>query len=219
MVKNRVILAVCSVLLFLLLSITPGTATVVQQEAIQTLDCVVFGEDGTVSDDKIYLNEQEETEIQEKIGALLEKLQSVRTYRDLLPILDEFSEKQSVGSIFAELFENIDDVGTLGKRSFVVSFGRNPFLNPFRKLQITFLRPESLFWFYVGSDHLIEDTTIIVDPYPFNVKVFDGRQIGFMRRFVGLYVYKPAPTVHESYTFFVGYARSIIGLDLSPLSQ
>ena len=106
----------------------------------------------------------------------------------------------------------------LGKRVFVVSFGRNNIFNPLRSFQINLFRPATLFWYYAGtSERIITDKTIIIDPYPLNFKVIDGRQIGMMRRFVGVYIYKPSSESGGSFTFFIGYAARVLGVDLSPL--
>ena len=125
-------------------------------------------------------------------------------------------------SILQQLFSQIDNTqeSLLGKRVFVLSYGHSIMVNPLRKSQINLLRPSVLFWLYPGvSQGVITDKTIIVDPNPFHVKILDGRQMGMMRRFIGVYIFLPSKTPMESRVFFIGYAYKVLGVDLSPLGN
>ena len=46
------------------------------------------------------------------------------------------------------------------------------------------------------------------------MKVLKGLQIGFMSRFIGLYLFVARKLPEKSYTFFMGTARRINGIQL-----
>lgn len=219
MLNNRTILATGIALLFILLSISPATANIFQEETSQELECLFFKE-GKKATSKIFeFSEEESKGIADKISTFMENIESKHTYFGIMRAIKGFLGTDD--SALQELFQNIDidgvDLPSLGKRVFVVSHGRSNIINPFRKFQINLLRPATLFWYYHGSsDRILSDKTIIIDPYPSDIKVLDGRQVGIMRRFVGIYIYMPASTSSESNFFFIGYARNVFGLDLSP---
>jgi len=107
-----------------------------------------------------------------------------------------------------------------GKRVIVFSHGRTLLQNPLKKFKMHLIKPSTFFWYYSGDfDKKVSSKTFIIDPRPMDVKVLDGRQVGLMRRFVGIYLYVPVPSMHQCNVFFLGYAYQAVGLDLSPATR
>jgi hypothetical protein len=158
-----------------------------------------------------------------KIKDLSEQINTDETYRGLLKIFADFSDSMDGNSpLDRQIFNTLGDInlGVLGKRVFVMSYGHGLHINPLRKFQINLFRPSHLFWYYPSTTHsLFADRTIVIDPNPVRIRIMDGRQIGIMKRFIGIYVFIPGKSTMENTVFFVGYAYRVMGLDLSPTSK
>ena len=183
------------------------------------VDCVIVDEDG-ISAIPLLVSQDDLDNFIEKLEQLTEELGTQESYRGLLRFITEFTDNSDETSFLEmQLFEAIGDLhlNLIGKRVFILSHGRGYQINPLRKFQVNLLRPSFLFWYYPGSSTrlITTDRTIIVDPSPFQVRMLDGRQIGFMRRFIGVYLYIPGATSAENRIFFAGYAYRVFGLDLS----
>jgi len=220
MQPKRTIPVIGIVLAFVFLTLHPLLAqpSTAESDSI-SLECMVIDEDG-ISFAPLILSQEDADSFFQKISQLSEELGSEESYRGLLRLITEFTESSDENSFLEqELFNTIGDLhlNLVEKRVFILSHGHGYQINPLRKFQVNLLRPSFLFWYYPGTSHHLftTDRTIIIDPYPFHVRMFDGRQIGFMRRFIGVYVYIPATTSMESTLFFAGYAYKVIGLDLS----
>jgi hypothetical protein len=184
-------------------------------EAQSVLERIIFGSD-SVKEDEVSVPVSDEITFKTKISEFMGSLDSVNDYTELLAIIQDFFGANQGSSLLKDALQNIDGFQLFSKRIFIISYGHNPTVNLFKKFQFNLLRPATLFWYYQGnSQHLISDKTLIIDPYPFDVRVLDGRQMGFMKRFVGVYIYKPSSIISESYTFFIGYAYKVAGVDLS----
>ena len=206
MLKNKAVLSVGVTLLFILISITPVTAQVFQNDIV---DSLVFGEEDIT-------NEVTEDQLLE----FMENLEGVHSYSGALLKIADFLGKSNEGSPFQELLSEIVKISPFKKRVLIVSFGSGPTLNPLRTNQMNVLRPSTFLWYYSGtSGKILADKTIIIDPNPFHVRMIDGRQIGLVRRFVGVYSYQPGAILEPGKTLFIGYASKAIGIDLSPLEN
>jgi hypothetical protein len=217
MPNKKAIFAVGTIFLFFIVAMSPllikQTKSELEPEALLTR--VVFGSD-SVTEEDLVLPESEETTFKTKISEFMDSLDSVNDYTELLATIQDFFGEKQTSTLLKDAFQNIDGFSLFSKRVFVISYGHNPTVSLFRKFQFNLFRPAMLFWYYTGnSQHYISDKTLIIDPYPFDVRMFDGRQMGFMKRFVGVYIYKPSGTVADSYTFFIGYAYKVAGIDLS----
>jgi hypothetical protein len=101
--------------------------------------------------------------------------------------------------------------------AFVMSWGFMNKLLPFGKNKMSIARPLTV-WYYSGkSNVVINSRTLIVDPYPFSIRMLTGRQIGLMTNFAGVYIHLYGSMTDKAKTFFFGYAGTIRGFDLSPL--
>ena len=207
MLKNKAVLSVGVTLLFILISLSPVTAQLFQNDIIESL---VFGEDET----------EFEGISEEQLLEFMENLEGVSSYSGALLKITELLGKSNEGSPFQELLSEIAKISPFKKRALIVSFGSSPTLNPLRTNQVNVLRPSTFLWYYSGtSGKILSDKTIIIDPNPFHVRMIDGRQIGLVRRFVGAYSYQPGAILEPGKTLFIGYASRAIGIDLSPLES
>ena len=217
MPNKKTIFAVGIISLFIAVAMSP---LLIEQAKSETepqtlLTRVIFGSE-SVKEEDVSLPASEETAFKTKISDFMNSIDSVNDFTDLLAIIQDFFGEKQGSSLLKDALQNIDGFSLFSKRVFVISYGHNPTVNLFKKFQFNLLRPATLFWYYTGnSQHYISDKTLIIDPYPFDVRVLDGRQMGFMKRFVGIYIYKPSGTISESYTFFIGYAYKVAGVDLS----
>jgi len=217
MPNKKTLFAVGIIFLFTTVAMSP---LLIEQAKSETepqslLTRVVFGSE-SVTEEDISLPASEETAFKTKLSEFMNSLDSVNDYTELLATIQDFFGEKQGSSLLKEALQNINGFSLFSKRVFVISYGHNPTVNLFKKFQFNLLRPATLFWYYSGtSPHIISDKTLIIDPYPFDVRVLDGRQMGFMKRFVGIYIYKPSSTISESFTFFIGYAYKVAGVDLS----
>ena len=216
MPNKKTIFAVGIISLFIAVAMSPLIEQAKSETEPQSLlTRVVFGSE-SVKEEDVSLPVSEVTAFKTKISDFMNSLDSVNDYTDLLATIQDFFGEKQGSSLLKDALQNIDGFSLFSKRVFVISYGHNPTVNLFKKFQFNLLRPATLFWYYSGkSQHLISDKTLIIDPYPFDVRVLDGRQMGFMKRFVGIYIYKPSSTISESFTFFIGYAYKVAGVDLS----
>ena len=95
-------------------------------------------------------------------------------------------------------------------RSFVISSGHGFDINPLDKFTLR-LRKKIMAWHY-NTNGVIGPRTIIVKPFAMAMKTLYGRQIGFMSKFFGVYFFISKGFLEESYTFFIGTARHINGI-------
>ncbi|MFH1100440.1 MAG: hypothetical protein V1726_00180 [Methanobacteriota archaeon] len=221
---SKKILASLGVLLALIILCNPLSVTTIHAADDVSVECMIVDDDGVTST-PVLLSQEEIDTFLEKISALSDQLNPDQSYLEILRTITDFSDTLDDHSMLDQnLFETIGDfhLGLLGKRVFILSYGHGVQLNPLRKFQINFLRPSYLLWFYPDITHngiirdALSDRTIIIDPSPFRVRVLDGRQIGMMRRFIGIYIFIPGQSPTDSTVLFIGYTFKVFGLDLSP---
>ena len=207
------------IFLFIMLSTSSISADIPQPltSSTEIMEYIVVDETGPIIKEKLPLTEENQ-DFTERLTNLLDQLQSAHTYTDALQTIRDLIQTSNDGSIVERLIEILSDLNPFEKRVLIASHGRTRLVNPFQKYHINFFQPANLFWCYSGAtSKIIQDKTVIIDPYPlFDIKVLDGRQIGLMRRFVGIYLFIPSALSTDSNVFFIGYAYKAIGIDLSP---
>ena len=215
MAKIKGILAVGVILLFLGVAFSPVTAqtTIKEQLNVSTIDDLA----------PVQLSEKDLTTMEKFLPALLEKMQTATSYSELIETVQSFMKEHGrqpvLVLILTLLIKCIDfkfkfnQFRPIRKNAFVMSWG---FTNKFLSPSISMIRPITG-WFYSGKSNVVLNSrTIILDPYPFSIKMLDGRQIGLMTNFIGLYIYRSGTIADKAITFFFGYAKTIRGFDLSP---
>lgn len=102
--------------------------------------------------------------------------------------------------------------------AWVISYGayNRLFSNP--PLRVNLYRPFT-FWFYGNmATPLTRSRTFVIDFRPFSILNVNGRQIGWMHDFYGLYIERNRPLIGGDHTWFVGHVGRIRAYDLSPFN-
>jgi hypothetical protein len=221
MVKIKGILAIGVILLFLSLAFSPATAQTVVKDQLEVSTI------GGIA--PVQLSEKDITSMEKIIPTLLEKMSTAKSYSAVLgtiqSAINEYGRQPILVLILTLIIKAINfnfkfnQLRPLRKNAFVMSWG---FTNKFLSLgkdKINILRPITG-WYYSGkSNFIVNSRTIILDPYPFSIKMLTGRQIGLMGNFVGLYIHRSGNIAAKAITFFFGMAGAVRGIDLSPMNQ
>jgi len=205
MKKVKVILAMGIISLFIGLSVSPATAKIVKTDLTQDLE-----------------------EMKDLIPELMDEMSKATSLNDLIERLNIFAEGcrghpilTLVMTIIHELLDILNRVNglrPLKTNAFIMSWGFSNKINPFKENKLQLYRPFTG-WCYSGKSNLILNSrTLVVDFCPFAIKMFTGRQIGFMRNFAGIYAHRETTMTQKSYTFFMGKTAAMRGFDLSMLN-
>lgn len=104
-------------------------------------------------------------------------------------------------------------------RTFVISHGRGIRFSPLKNHQINLYRPITT-WHYSKTQGFERPArTFFLQTAPFNSWILHEKQVGIMTHFIGFYVYISQPPPQKSYTFFVGSANRIFGIDFTNIDQ
>ena len=183
------------------------------------LECGRINLDGTTIAEKFTLSEQELVELEIILSKLMEELESAINPDDVENIIESaLTTEGSFGlkhPVLAWILNSLSSYKLPRSRAFVASHGRSFKINPFKNHRSDTYRPLTL-WQYSdkwGFDR--PGKTFILRYSPFNTKILHGRQIGMMTHFFGIYVYVSQPPPQKSYTFFIGSARHVGGIDFT----
>jgi hypothetical protein len=218
MVKIKGILAIGVILLFLGLAVSPVTAQTAVKDQLEV---------NTIGGIKqMQLSIKDMATMEKFLPALIEKMASATSIPSLIDIIQNFIAENGRHPVLIVLLQiliktinfnfKISQLRPLRKNVFIMSWG---FTNKFISLgkdKINMFRPITS-WYYSGrSNVVLNSRTIILDPYPFSIKMLNGRQIGLMANFIGLYIHRSGTIGDKAITFIFGYASAIRGIDLSP---
>lgn len=221
MTKTKVVLAVGMILLFLGLSMSPATATlswnsqreiIGLREALQTsMSCdnqdVILGKFLPLLTEKM----QTATSVQELINILHSCMREWGRYPLVMMLLQIIIKLITWNNQFNKL-------RPVRYNAFIISWGFANGLLPSKENRLNIFRPFTM-WYYAGrSNMLLNSRTMIFDLSPFNIKTLTGRQIGFVRDFAGIYLYRHQTLMDMSSTLMIGHGKIIRGFDLSPFS-
>jgi len=221
MVKIKGILAVGVILLFLGLAFSPVTAQTAVKDQLEV---------NTIGGIKqMQLSVKDMTTMEKFLPALIEKMASATSLPSLIDIIQSFIAENGRHPVLILLLEiliktidfnfKINQLRPLRKNVFIMSWGFTHKLLSLGKNKINIARPLTG-WYYSGrSNVVLNSRTIILDPYPFGIKMLTGRQIGLMSDFVGLYIHRSGSIGDKAITFFFGFAKVIRGLDLSQMNN
>lgn len=220
MKNTKGILAAGVILLFLGLACSPVTAQTTLKDRLQI---------GTIGDiPSLQITENDISIMEKFLPALFEQMQTATSHSQVVNVLQGFMKEYGRHPVLVFMLKllikgidfnfNINQLRPIRKTAFIMSMGFTNKYFSFAKNSVNVARPLTS-WFYSGrSNMMINSRTIILDPYPFSFRMLDGRQIGFMVNFVGLYIHFSGRT-DRAKTFFFGYAGTIRGFDLSPLNK
>jgi len=218
MVKIKGIFTIGVILLFLVLAVGPATAQTTIEDQLEV---------STIGDlNPVQLTEKDLTTMEKFLPVLLEKMQTATSYSALIEIVKNFMTDYGRHPILVFILNlyikainfnfKLGQFRPVRKNAFIISWGFTNKLLSYKSLGIQMVRPITG-WYYTGqSNVLLNSRTIILDPYPLSVKMLTGRQIGFMRDFIGLYIHRSGTHIDNAITYFFGYAKVIRGFDLSP---
>jgi hypothetical protein len=221
MTKIKGICAIGVILLFLGVTCSP----VMAQTAVKDqLEVNTIG--GMTS---LQLAEKDITSLQKFMPTLMEKMASATSYSSLIDVIQDFIAQNGRHPVLVALLSflikainfnfKINQIRPLRKNVFIMSWGFTHKFLSLGKNKINIARPFTL-WYYSGRSNLVLNSrTIILDPYPFGIKMLTGRQIGLMADFKGLYIHRSGSLTDKAITFFFGYTSVVRGFDLSPMNK
>ncbi|MCX6661551.1 MAG: hypothetical protein NTY91_03270 [Euryarchaeota archaeon] len=225
MTKIKGLLAIGVILLFLGVIFNPVTAQLTVQDKLQ--EKIEATSIGAVQ--QLQLTRADIVSMQKFLPDLIEKMSTATSRTNLVDIVQSFIGQNGRHPFLVFLLSltikgidfnyKINQLRPLRKNVFIMSWGfTNKFLS-LGKNKLNIVRP-STFWFYSGRSNLILNSrTIIIDPYPFGIKMFTGRQIGFMTDFKGLYIHRSGSIADKAITMFFGFTSTVRGFDLSPMNK
>lgn len=221
MTKIKGMLALGVILLFLGVTFNPVTAQTVMDDQLKA--------NYTETIEQLQLTKTEIASMQQFLPSLMEKMSVATSYANLVDTIQSFIAENGRHPVLVFLLSlvikgidfnyKINQLRPLRKNVFIMSWGfTNKFLS-LGKNKLNIVRPYTL-WFYSGRSNLVLNSrTIIIDPYPFGIKMYTGRQIGFMTDFKGLYIHRSGSIADKAITMFMGFSSTVRGLDLSPMNH
>jgi hypothetical protein len=221
MTKIKGIFAIGVILLFLGVTFNPVSA----QTAIK--DQLEVNTIGGIT--QLHLSEKDITTMEKFLPALLEKMSTATSYSGLIDTIQSFMAENGrhpvLILVLSLLIKSIDfnykinQLRPIRKNVFIISWGFTSKILSLGKNKINLVRPMTG-WYYSGrSNVVLNSRTIILDPYPFGIKMLTGRQIGLMTDFKGLYIHRSGSIADKAITFFFGFASIVRGFDLSPMNK
>jgi hypothetical protein len=223
MTKIKGMLTIGVILLFLGVTFSPVLAqTTVQDKLQEKMEVTSIG-----ALQQLQLTRAEIASMQKFLPDLIQKMSAATSRTNLVDIVQSFVAENGRHPFLVFLLNlvikgidfnyKINQLRPLRKNVFIMSWGfTNKFLS-LGKNKFNLVRPFTL-WFYSGRSNLILNSrTIIIDPYPFGIKMLTGRQIGLMSDFKGLYIHRSGSIADKAITMFFGFSSVVRGFDLSPM--
>jgi hypothetical protein len=214
-------LSILIITLFLIINMIPIMAneTIIEDKNDEIIiEYATVDLQGSTNIKQISLSENELIDIQNKLSNLFEELQLQKNNEDTLNLLKSYLNDDRY-PILSRIFSNLFNFDFIGRRKLVVSQGMGPNLNLFKDRETAIVKPFTS-WIYSGSNNVlpIPSATGVLSINPFRIQTYMGTQFGFMLRFRGIYINIGQPSSMQSYTFFIGSAKRIVGFELTPLS-
>ena len=150
------------------------------------------------------------------LSEFMEKIQSATNRNDVMDILNTFLMNRHPVLFF--ILKPLNSYMMFRNRVFVVSQGWNHKLNPFKNSSAEIYKLFN-FWHYTNRYEFgIPSGTFILRHgrlFDTDAKCLCGIQVGMMTRFRGIYIYVARPLPEKNYTFFMGTAHYVVGLDFT----
>jgi len=221
MAKIKGMLAIGVIVLFLGVACNPATAQTTLRDDIEVATI------GKIS--QLRLVKEEIASMETFLPALLDKMSTATSYANLIDIVQSFIAENGRHPVLVFLLSlfikgidfnyKINQLRPLRKNVLILSWGFTHKFLSLGKNKFNLIRPCTL-WFYSGRSNLVLNSrTIILDPYPFGIKMLTGRQIGLMSDFKGLYIRRSGPIADKAITMFIDFSSVVRGLDLSPMNK
>jgi hypothetical protein len=217
MEKKGKMFVISIIFLFIGLAIGPITAQEIPSKENNNgtilIEYLVFKPDGSISTEVQRLSEEELNELLVILSDFMETIQSKTDREEVINYFKSLIEKSDY-PILSILLKSLKDVEPALYRSrlFVISHGHGYKIHFLIKHKLKIYKLLTM-WHY-SSRGVIPGQTFIFRPYPFDIKVLSGPQIGMMTRFMGIYLHIGRRLPQQSYTFFIGIATNANGIRL-----
>lgn len=213
--KHKIIV-VCVIFLFAGLSVSPVIANELAEREIQdeTIDIEygLINSDGSIITEKTTLSKQEFADLESSLSEFMEKIQSVNDYNEFRNAVKLFCF-QFKCFISLKIFTHLCCDAIPRSRVLVASYGWGYELNLFKDSAVNVYKPLNFWHYSPQSDIGIPSKTFALRSMPFDTKILSGRQVGVMTGFLGIYIYIAQSVPQKSFTFFMGSARIVLGMD------
>jgi hypothetical protein len=221
MSRTKEIVAVGVILLFMGTALSPVIATTPTQ---------VQNEIKTINNlsSQIKLAENDLVTMEKILPALMEKMKSATSLSDLVSTIQGFMVEHGRRPLLVLLLTliiktinlqfKIGQFRPVRKTAFIMSWGFTNKVLSLGKNKFNLARPFTMWYYGSRSSRIVNSRTIIFDVYPFSVKMVNGRQLGIMTNFIGLYLHFKGTIGDKMHTLFIGWAASIRAFDLSPFN-
>jgi hypothetical protein len=210
---RRKIMAIILVLLLLSIpfGIVQASDSIKNKEEDNSIpvEIVTLDSDEILRTETIKITDDELEEFENTISILIDKISSADNWQSVRNIINNFLEGNNLGLL--TLLKNILS-RIITFRTYVISSGHGYKINPIKKGAIK-IRKRVSFWHY-SSGKMIKDRTLILKPLALKMKILKGSQVGIMTRFTGAYIYVARKFPQKSYTFFMGIAKQVSGIQM-----
>ena len=224
MKMKRKIMAIWMVLILVAIPFSIAQASESQENETISVEIGNVNEEGKLVTETFFLSEEQLAELETILLAITQKIEYANSWEEIEYIIQNIPIKNGIiGTILSKIISII--TSSISKitskfrlffdRSLIVSCGHSYKLNPFKNSELFRIRKKFVFWHYSNKGN-IKDRTIIFKLNGFKLRTLHGRQFGFMRNFFGLYIYIARRIPRKSTTFFMGTARRINVIQLSP---
>jgi len=214
MVMKRKCMAIFVIMLLLALSVSIAEASEVsaneQTPETVSVELTALNSDGTQTTENLQITQEQLAKLENAISTIMDQIQSTdnpdgNIIRD---IIEKILENEN--SLIARILGIFTTLKLSRNRGFVISSGHGIDYNPLNKISFR-IRKKAAIWHY-NSNGIIDSRTIIVKPLALNMRILRGTQIGFMTKFIGVYLSVSQGFLRNSYTLFMGTARHINGI-------
>lgn len=215
---KRKIIAIWIILLLIAIpiSIAGASETSVKEKKNSAVlaELATVESDGSLIIKNLQISEEDLAELESAISMIMDQIQSKNDLDE--NFLREIIEK-TLGNdnpLFGRILRVFRALKLTRNRGFVISSGHGRDYSPLKRISFKISKKAAI-WHY-NSNGIMNDRTIILKPLALNMKILKGRQFGVMTGFLGFYLSVSRGFLKESYTMFMGTARHINGIQLSP---
>lgn len=222
MEMKRKIIAILAVLLLFAIPFNVAQAGEIQNEETTSVEIGDINENGDLITETFSLPEEQLVELEAVLSVISEKIGSANSLQEIENIIQNIQIKSGIsGTIVSKIIsiittfirKIITTFRLFFDRSLVFSSGHGYRLNPLKHTELFKITKKFAFWHY-SNKGAIKDRTIIFRLRGLKMRILTGGQFGWMRNFFGLYIYIARRIPRMSYTFFMGTARRINGIQV-----
>lgn len=205
------IIAVGIIMLFISQAFYPATAIEEQNDKSRTIsvDISYTLKYGTWFDDTIELTEEEFNEMKDELSTLFENINTGSEFEKITEKITDiqlFNRRPLLRRFITYLLNNLER----DRRPFAMSYGSCYSMSPIDKNNMK-LRNMIYLWRYDGITGM-EPKTYIIQSNTDEFDVYEGRQMGLMTRFIGIFMSMIDCDTNTCRVFFLGSPRNIRGM-------